>query len=202
MNNDRLRKELLRYLDDLLAREGSIDINSKEIARDFNHAKGLSITPQKVNKAVKYIVGKDYLRYQDTSGFETEKGTKNFAIFDITAKGRDFMEGKESGKGGISINIDGDVKGEMVAIGQNISQEKKIEVSTLKNAVDDIKELSQQERAGLKERVDDLEVEMQKENPDKTTIGNVLKQVKDKGSDLLIGLVSSYLFQQFIMGVI
>lgn len=201
MNNDRLRKELLRFLDDLLAQEGSIDINSKKIAKDFNHATGLDIDSQEVNRAVKYITGKGYLNYRDTSGFDKEKGTKDFAIFNITAKGRDFMEGKESGKGGVSINIDGDVKGEMVGIGQNISQEKIIEVKTIKNAIDDIDKLSQQERSDLKERVVDLEEEMQKENPDKTTIGNILKQVKDKGSNLLIGLVSSYLFQQFIIGI-
>lgn len=100
----------------------------------------------------------------------------------------------------VTINVR-DIEADNVAIGQNISQEKTIETSTIKNAVDDIKELSQQERDDLKNRVDDLEEEMQKKNPDGPTIKNILKQAKDKGNNSLVGLLANYLFQKFVAGV-
>ena len=60
MDNDELRKRLLHYLDDLMTQEGSVDINSKEIARGFNDSLGLDVDQQKVNRAVKYIADKGY----------------------------------------------------------------------------------------------------------------------------------------------
>lgn len=52
-------------------------------------------------------------------------------------------------------------------------------MKTLKNIVDDNEEFSQQERNDLKERIDELEEEMDKKNAD--GILNMLERVKGKG---------------------
>lgn len=200
MDNDQLRKRLLKYIDDLVAHEGSIFINSKEIAIDFNNDLGLDVEPQRVNDAVEYLVDKRYLDYSDASTNDTAKGTSDYLVRKVAAEGRDFMEGKESGKGGLNINIDGDIKGEMVAIGENISQ-KQVNKTVVKETIDGTDKLSREQKDDLKKRIDELEDELEQANPDKTVIGQILGQIKETGVDLLIGLTANYLFQKFLTGI-
>ena len=201
MDKDELRKRLLHYLDDLMTQEGSVDINSKEIARGFNDSLGLDVDQQKVNRAVKYIADKGYLDCRDTSGFGTEGGTKDLTIFDITAEGRDFMEGKSEKRGNLNVNIDGDIDADMVAIGQDFSQEKTVEVGTLKDVIDRTEGLSQKDKEALKKGIDRLVGELEEPNPNRNVVGSILKQIKTKGPEMLIGLTAKLLFQMFISGL-
>lgn len=201
MDNDQLRKELLRYLDDLLVQEGITTINSRGVAENLSSELGVELDPQRVKKALQYLMDNDkpYIDSDEIGSMDKPHGS-DYIIRRVTAAGRDFLEGKSNVNSDVNFNV-GDINADMVAIGQNISQEKIVEVSRLKDEVDGTKGLSREEKENLKERIDQLEGELQKPNPDKAIIGSILKQIREKGTDALIGLTASHLFQQFILAV-
>lgn len=201
MDNAQLRKEALKYLDEMTVGEHAVEINSKELAEEIKAELGLDVNLQSIHKAVEYLIDKGFLSGQNVSTFDTPDGTTDYMVKSLTAEARDYLEGKtESGKGGFEVNL-GDVNADMVAIGQDISQEKIVDKMSLKEAIDKTEELGVEEKASLKESIDRLEKEIEKTSPDKTIIGEILGQVKEKGVDLLIGLTASYLYQKFLTGI-
>ena len=111
------------------------------------------------------------------------------------------MEGKSEKRGNLNVNIDGDIDADMVAIGQDFSQEKTVEVGTLKDVIDRTEGLSQKDKEALKKGIDRLVGELEEPNPNRNVVGSILKQIKTKGPEMLIGLTAKLLFQMFISGL-
>ncbi|MEF8847482.1 MAG: hypothetical protein V5A57_03590 [Candidatus Paceibacterota bacterium] len=195
MTNDKLRKKVLRHIDDMITEQGGgvLRIDTKKFAEKINE------DPREVNITLEDLSDRGYIKSKPAA--DSGSSVRKLKRLKVTADGRDFLEGKgKSNEEKYNINVE-NINGNQVAVGENISQEQVITKNQIKSIISESDLLEEKEKGELKERIDKLEEELEKANPDKATLGKVLKEIKDTGIDQGFSLAVNYIIQQILASI-